>query len=126
MIEFTAGIIIKNKKVLLLCRSEYEDEIGKWNPPNETIEGEEDPSDAVIRGVKEETNLNYKIEKFLFEHVFDNKKTNVYLCTVSGELKIDKKESSKYGWFLYEDAKKLEYAFGYDKVIERLHKIDLI
>ncbi len=125
MIEFTAGIMIKNKKVLLLCRSEYEDEIGKWNPPNETIEENEDPSAAVIRGVKEETNLDYKIDKLLFEHIFNNKKTNVYLGTVSGELKIDKRESSAYGWFSYEDAKELEYAFGYDKLIERLHELEL-
>jgi ADP-ribose pyrophosphatase YjhB (NUDIX family) len=127
MKEFAASIIIKDKKILLLQRSEKEEvEANKWNPPNETIEEGENPDSAAVRGVKEETNYEFIIDRFLFGHFYDNKKTHVYLGNISGELKLDPKEVSESDWFSYEDAKKLEYAFDYEKVIEKLHKLELL
>lgn len=127
MAEFAAGIIIRDKKILLLKRASNEGaEPGKWNPSNETIEDGENPEEAVVRGVKEETNLDFSITKLLFEHFYDDKKTNVYLGNASGDLAVDEKESSDSGWFSYEDAVKLDYAFGYGEVIEKLHELGLI
>ena len=123
--EFTAAIIIRNKNILLLKRSE-EVEKGKWNPPNETIEDNEKPEFAVVRGVKEETNLNFRINKFLFPHFYNNLKTYVFLGEASGELIPEPRESSEAKWFTYDEARKLDFAFSYNLLMERLHLMDYI
>jgi len=124
--EISTGIIIKDKKVLLLKRSENEDEPDKWCPVNETIEDGETPEEAVVRGVKEELGADFSIKKFLFESVYDNKKTNVFLGSIRGTIKPDPEEVEETGWFSYDEAKKLDFAYGYEKVIERLHELKLI
>jgi len=44
-------------KILLLCRPEHKSEGGKWGVPAGKIEGDEKPLIALLREVKEETNL---------------------------------------------------------------------
>ncbi|MBS1266978.1 MAG: RNA pyrophosphohydrolase [Candidatus Woesearchaeota archaeon] len=121
--EFTAGIIIRDKKILLVKRSMQEKvEKNKWTPPNETIEDSEKPEDAIVRGIKEETNFDFKIKKLLFNHFHNNLRTYVFLGNISGELNPEASEVSELRWVSYKESFQLEFAFGYNEVIERLHQ----
>lgn len=57
----SAAIIIDNKKILLMFRRKYGREY--FCLPGGTIEQNETPKQTVIREVKEETNLDIKVEE---------------------------------------------------------------
>lgn len=123
--KYAAAIIIRNNKILLLQRQKSDDEGDKWSPPNETIEKGETPESAIIRGVKEETNLNFFVERQLDAHFFHNKSTCVYVGKAVGKIKINLGESQNYGWFSYEETTLLRFAFKYDELIRWLHQARL-
>ncbi|MBC8495397.1 NUDIX hydrolase [archaeon] len=134
MLRVATGIIIKDKKILLLKRAEQENfEAGKWCPVNETIE-QETPEQAVVRGVQEEIGVNFTIKKKLFEKVGDdmNKKVKngaiayVFLGTIRGKINPNPKEVSEYRYFTYPEALRLTFAFDYIDVIKKLHNLNLI
>ena len=125
--KHTATVIVNQQKVLLIQRSEKEDsEPNKWCFPNETMEDNETPEETVIRGVKEELNLNFQIHKFLFEHYFDDHITYVFIGDVEGELNPEVDEVNDYRWFSYKEPQLLKFAYSYNEVIDKLFKLKLI
>lgn len=122
-ISHACGIIIENNKLLLTRRSLTDSsEPGKWCPINETVEKGENLEDSTIRGAMEEVGLTmYELVEFT-PTIFHDEETVVYIGKRTGEIKFDPKEVEEIGWFLFDDAKKLEYAYGYDKLIEDLHR----
>ncbi|MFH1506123.1 MAG: NUDIX hydrolase [archaeon] len=125
-LRHAAGIIIKDKKILLLKRSAIEEQPNKWCPVNETIKPGETPEQAAARGVKEELGVDFQNLKFLFDNAGVDKTATVFLGDIAGEIKLDPKEVAETAWLTFEEAMKLEYAYGYDKVLERLHEMDLL
>ena len=124
--KYCAAIAIRDYKVLLLKRSDKEtDEIGKWCPVNETIEENESPENAVVRGVKEEIGSEFTITKQLPDHVYDGR-TAVFLGLIKGKIKLNSEEVTKCGWFSYREAITLDFAYQYDHVIQNLHDLSLI
>ena len=100
-----AGILIKNRKVLLLKRRDDEDIYpGEWELPSGKVEFKEDPNKALIREFKEETNLNVKIIKPLNVHHFYIEKENRhavqinYLVRLVGKESIKLSEHSEFLW----------------------------
>ncbi len=127
-VHFSAGIIIKEDKIFLLLRSKEEEEGDLWCPINETIEDDESPEQAIIRGCKEETDMDFEIKKFLSIHNYSKteKNTAVFLGEAKGDINLNPEECADSGWFTYEDAIKLDYAFGYKDLIEKLRSKKLI
>jgi len=91
----TDGIIIKNKKILLIKRKNPPFQ-GKWALPGGFVEYGETTENAVIREVFEETNLKTKIHKLA--GVYSDPKrdprghtiTIVYILDIiNGELKAE-------------------------------------
>ncbi|MBD3240655.1 MAG: NUDIX domain-containing protein [Chitinivibrionales bacterium] len=66
--EYSAAIISRGTEILMLRRAPSDPPAGKWCPPNEGIIYAETPRHAVIRGVKEETNLNLTSEQLICDH----------------------------------------------------------
>lgn len=58
------GIIIKDKKILLIQRVRYNSKY--YTIPGGTIEKGETKEETLIREIKEETNCEVEIEKYLF------------------------------------------------------------
>ncbi len=85
----SAGVIIKESKVLMIHRFKNGDEY--FVLPGGGIEKGESPEDALIREIKEETSLEIKIEKSSgnFIDEFGDEHFN-FLCEyISGEPKFE-------------------------------------
>ena len=126
MVKTGSAIIIENKKILLLKRSTYTDKFPLcWTIPGGREEKGETSEEIVIREVFEETNLIFKLTKLYDHGFFEDREYHRFLGEFSGEIKISD-ESLDWGRFSYEDSKKLDMAFNYDKIIERLYEEKLI
>ncbi|MBN2101258.1 MAG: NUDIX hydrolase [Candidatus Aenigmarchaeota archaeon] len=122
--ELTAsGIILKDKKILLIKRGkdapEYPD---YWTIPGGIGESGESPEEIAIREIKEEVGLDFVPESIFKITYADWKKKYRFLGKWSGEIKLQKAESSRWGWFSYEETKNLKFAFDYRNVVEKLHE----
>ncbi len=125
-LEQAAAVIIQDEKLLLIKRGKECHEPDKWCTMNETIEIGEAPEEAVVRGAKEELGVHFKVGEKLFEHFYDGHTTYVFSGNFSGEIRPDKREVEEWGWFDYEEAKKLVFAYDYNKVVDKLFELGLI
>lgn len=88
-----AGVVINEKKKILLVKRAVEPEVGKWSLPAGFIELYETPEEAVLRELEEETGIKGKIESLIGVYAQSSKKyggvlTVGYLVRrLSGELK---------------------------------------
>ncbi len=126
-----AAIIDAEKRILLLQRSLSSKNFpGAWTFPSGGIEpGDDSVATAVIREVKEETNLDFTITgKFKFYDGITNNTRYVvlvHLGTYSGELQHDY-ESMDARFFSYQETMHLETAFSYRQVLDDLCQANLI
>lgn len=128
--HFTAsGIVIKDDKVLLV----WHNKLNTWLYPGGHIEENETPDEAVIREIKEETNLDVKLVDdmkvnikteiaktlhmpyIILEEMIGNRDDNhyhidmVYLCTsATSQVQIKENEVKKYGWFSKKEIENME------------------
>jgi len=84
----SAGIVVKDGKVLLIHRFNKGDEY--WVFPGGGVEEGETPDQAVVREIDEETMINVVPKKFLYHITWDTGEENFfYLCEyVSGEPRL--------------------------------------
>lgn len=105
------AVVIKNNKYLLLEDSKKPMR-GCWAPPHGKCEAVDScEEDCVVREVLEESNLNVKPIRKLWTTEADTKVETVSFWlveVVDGEIKINKRESSNYGWFSLDEALKLK------------------
>ena len=125
--RLSAGwIILKDKKILLTKRSFYTKAFPWfWTLPSWRWEENETAEEIAIREVKEEIGLDF-IPTQLFHtsimaHTVEQVKTNRFLGTYSWSIDIQEEEVDWYAWYTYEEAIKLELAFDYRDMIEKLH-----
>lgn len=112
-------VLIKNDKKFLFLKDSRELMLDYWAPPH----GRCDKSDknekaTVIREVIEETNLQVLPIKKIWETGADTKVKTVafWLAEITGgEIKIDERESSDYGWFTLDEALTLKLYPGTKK-----------
>lgn len=127
MVIASSGIILKDKKILLVKRSDYTKAFQKcWACPGGRANEGETPEQAVVRELKEEINLDFKPKKLFAIGKWEDRDLYRFLGDWSGEIKIQQEELTEYDWFSYEDAVKLDLAFDYREIIEKLRKENLI
>ena len=127
MILAASGIILKNKKILLLQRSNYtENYPGFWGCPGGRAEQGETAEQNVIREVKEECNLDFKPITVFKSGIWQNRSYYRFLGEWTGEIKIQEEEVLNYDWFKFNEAIKLDLSFDYKEVIELLNKNQLL
>lgn len=105
-------IIIENNKVLVIKQTN-----GIWGFPKGHVEGNETEIQTAMREIKEETNIDVKIDetkRYVMNYVTDkgkNKDVVLFLAKqVGGELKKQEEEILEIEWLNYEEAlQKLSY-----------------
>ena len=108
---------------LLLTKRNVEPFKGYWCIPGGHIEQNEDAVTAVIREVKEETNLDF-VPRFLsyLDEIFPERNThNVVLLfqgEASGEAKAEPAEVTDMEWFPVAVALKMDLAFRHHEAIQ--------
>lgn len=127
MILAASGIILKDKKILLLQRSNYTENYPEyWGCPGGRAEEGETAEQNVIREVKEECNLDFTPTEIIKTGIWQDRYYYRFLGNWSGKIIIQEKEVMDYNWFTFEKAIKLNLAFDYKEIIQLLEKKHLL
>ncbi len=119
------GIIKNNANEILIVKrhpkSRTDPEM--WELPGGKVEKGEFFADALVREIKEETNLDVNIGDFAeaIQNDYMHKRTvqvMMYLCDVKGEVKISD-EHTDWMWVDLEKIKGLEISTSLKKVLEK-------
>lgn len=117
IVILVSGIILSNKKILLLKRSLKNKTFkGFWQLPEGKIEFSETPEDALKREVREELNTSIARIKLLniFNVITSIKGIKYQLLRIVYSLKANSNEISlsidhdQYDWFTISDARKIK------------------
>ena len=116
-----AVIVNEDNKILLLKRSDYEDQWmpDKWALVGGGIEKGEDAETACKREIEEETGLVIKkfVESFTIQRHEDSEET-IFAARFNGEptdIELDMKENVNYGWY---DVSEMEFLDTVPHLIE--------
>ncbi len=72
MIKVTAAVIRNDGKILITQRSMFDKLALKWEFPGGKIEAGETAEECLVREIKEELNIDIKIDKFFMKNIFEN------------------------------------------------------
>lgn len=117
-----AAVIIEQNGKLLLLRRAHEPWAGSWNIVAGYVEADEDPKDAAVREVREETGLDVEISDLLKTYYFnDDPRGNgivfVYKAEkISGTLRIND-EATDARYFAYDELPSNVAKAGQDQII---------
>jgi len=127
MVLAASGILLKDKKILLLQRSNYTlNYPGFWGCPGGRAEIGETAEENVIREVKEECNLDFTPTKIIKKGIWQDRVYYRFLGNWSGTIKIQEEEVLDYNWFSFSETQKLSLSFDYKEVIQLLFKNKLL
>lgn len=106
------AIIEKDKKYFLVQQSHHKPCGGQWRHPGGRFNPGEDPTDGLIREVKEETGLDIEISDGNPVHVEKSDYAPFYFGFYrtrykGGKIKLDKREAEDAGWYNIEEINKL-------------------
>lgn len=112
-----AGVVVKDNKVLIIQRSKDEESYPNlWELPSGKREPLESSNDAVVREIKEETNIDVKIIKPISVFEFKNEKPdeirdatqiNFLVEYLGGEVKLSD-EHQNFKWISKEELDNFE------------------
>ena len=127
MILAASGIILQNKKILLLQRSNYTENYPEfWGCPGGRAEKGETAEQNVIREVKEECNLDFTPTSVFKTGIWNDRNYYRFLGNWSGKIQTQELEVLDYNWFTYDEAINLKLSFDYKEVIQLLFKHNLL
>lgn len=102
---------IENSKLYILL---LKHNMGHWSYPKGHVEGNETEIETALREIKEETNLDVKLDNDFRKVVTYSPKTNIlkdvvyFVATpVTDCIKVQKEEISEISWYECEEAKKV-------------------
>lgn len=115
------GVILLEKKVLLLCKPN-----GEWDLPGGRLGAGEKPNQCLIREIQEETGLTVKPGKILHRWIRRrSKKVDVFLvsqlCVITGSAPepVTSREHEDYGWFSTDGIADIKTSKGVRKSVQR-------
>lgn len=122
-LEITAGIIVKDKK-LLIGQRKFEDKFGgKWEFPGGKLESFELPEDCIVRELCEELGISVKkSEHFLsYTHEYASVKLVVHSFVIrefDGEITLNDHE--KVAWIEFNQLKSYDFLEADKEIINKL------
>lgn len=122
-------LIRDDQQRFLLLKDSRELMLDYWAPPHGRCdESDKNEKDTVAREALEETNLQVLPFKKVWTTEADTKVKTISFWLaeiISGEIKIDKRESSEYGWFTIDEALNLKLYPGTKKFFVLLKQRDI-
>lgn len=120
--KITVGAIIEKNNKILLTKRNIKPFIDQWCFPGGHVNFGETVQQAIVREVKEETNLDF-VPNFLgyYDEIYP--KINWHAVSLAffgkakGKEKIDKKEVKEMGWFSQKEIKTLKLAFETKRIL---------
>ncbi len=119
----TVGAIIEDNGKILLMKRNHDPFKDHWGLPGGHIDQGETAEQAVIREVKEETNLDFT-PKSNFVSEENHPEINWHALVTffygdwKGKVKLSN-EHTEYGWFTYDETKKMKLAFHHKKILDK-------
>lgn len=113
MIEVSAAIIVSNDKILITKRGKSKSLANLWEFPGGKVEENESYEDCVVREIKEELNINIKVNRHYVtnEHQYDF--GTIKLIAFIADLESGTIELAEHADFAWVELKKLkEYEFA--------------
>jgi 8-oxo-dGTP diphosphatase len=107
----TCAIIKKENKFLITQRPENKHNGNRWEFPGGTVEFGEDPKSCLIREIKEELDIDIKVNRLLdiASHVYEDR--HIFLIVYESEIvqgEIKKKDIKDFAWIKKEEFKKYD------------------
>ncbi|WP_407376877.1 NUDIX hydrolase [Methanobrevibacter sp.] len=118
------GIIKNDDEILIVKRHpKSKTDPGMWELPGGKVEKGEHFADALVREIKEETDLDVNVGDFCdaIQNDYPHKRTvqiMMYLTDVRGQVKISD-EHTEYMWATIENIEKLEISTSFKKLMEK-------
>ena len=118
----TVGAVIEDYGKILLIKRNHDPFKDFWGLPGGHIDSGETAEQAVIREVKEETNLDFIPKVFTeseenFEEIKWHASAKFFKGVWKGEVKISK-EHTDFGWYSKDQIKKINLAFNHKNILE--------
>ena len=114
-----------DRRTILLTRRNVNPFKDLWCLPGGHVEDFEPAELAVVREVKEETNLDFAPERFVgwFEEIFPEHRFHAVALAFagcgSGALQEQPEEVSEMAWFTLDDALSMPLAFTHNLVLQK-------
>lgn len=102
MIDVVAAVIQDDKgKILIAQRNLQKSQGGLWEFPGGKIEPNETKEEAIIREIKEEMDIEIKVERFIDQKIFNYPEKDINLIAmkckkIKGEIKLIEHEDIKW------------------------------
>jgi len=122
------GIIVKDNKFLMLKFSKATNPSEKWIFPGGRLDENENPKEALIREIKEETGLDvdllFPCDVAMWGKNDDQRYAVFFLCTSkNNEVKLSH-EHQDFKWFCFDELDKIDYHYsGFKDVLENARKL---
>lgn len=113
---YVSTIIEKDNKILLIKEAKKQC-YGKWNFPSGHVEENEYIREAAVREVKEETNLDVRLDKLIsiYNNVFEGSYSISFVFTSiiekNNEILFNKNEILEAKWFSFEEIEDIKSDF---------------
>lgn len=126
MINVVAAVITdKNDKILITQRNLKKSQGGLWEFPGGKIEPNETRENAIVRELKEELNIDVKVDGYLDEKVFNYQEKDINLIAlkcniIGGNMILNEHEDAK--WIERKDFNNYEFAPADMFIVEKLIK----
>ena len=101
MVEVTAGIIIKDNKILIAQQGLDKKFGGRWELPGGKLEQGETLEECIRRELKEELDILIQNQEYFIanDHEYENLKVRIYSFLIKeyeGEIKLNEHEDTKW------------------------------
>lgn len=126
MINVVAAVICnEDNKILIAQRNLKKSQGGLWEFPGGKIEQGETKEQAIIREIKEEMNLDIKVEKYLAEKTFEYPEKVINLIAlkcriISGKIMLNEHEDVK--WINKDEFKQFDFAPADSFIVENIRR----
>lgn len=126
MINVVAAVIKdENEKILITQRNLKKAQGGLWEFPGGKIEPNETRENAIVRGIKEELDIDIEVKSYLSEKVFNYPEKDINLIAleckkISGEIKL--LEHEDYKWVSKNELDNFQFAPADLFIIERIKR----